>query len=373
MSNVNAEIDNQKREIERSRSELMRMYQELGEVAEAWHQAINYEPSQEAYERLESVAGEKDDLDTRINALKTAVSEVSAGDQKIEQTKLSMKELDKRYSVLISSLGAVAIEIDSAGKLPQRLKKCLEPMREYEKKLDGLYQKSERFMEKGPKVLAGIYQKKMENLKLTLDDVFAETGKRIYNSGDFREVPGQRAKGILEEMEAIRFAKKNFKNDILDHRNMIDSAQGSLKVLGAYGEEHRKLREMQSAQDTLVDKLSDRYCEYGQILSEGIPLWMDDQAPEELKRCCGQIIKQMKLMAQQNLNLESLKAEKDIEIHNQLLSQLSEQMNHLNSQIQAIENQKAELQQKVDAELKKISDLRMKQNDISKKMAEYND
>ena len=373
MSNVNAEIDNQKREIERSRSELMRMYQELGEVAVSWHQAINYAPSQEAYERLESVADEKSDLDARINALKTAVSEVSAGDQKIEQTKLSMKELDKRYSVLISSLGAVAIEIDSAGKLPQRLKKCLEPMREYEKKLDGLYQKSERFMEKGPKVLAGIYQRKMENLKLTLDDVFAETGKRIYNSGDFREVPGQRAKGILEEMEAIRFAKKNFKNDILDHRNMIDSAQGSLKVLGAYGEEHRKLREMQSAQNSLADKLSDRYCEYGQILSEGIPLWMDDQAPEELKRCCSQIIKQMKLMAQQNLNLESLKAEKDIEIHNQLLSQLSEQMNHLNSQIQAIENQKAELQQKVDAELKQISDLRMKQNDISKKVAEYND
>ena len=62
--------------------------------------------------------------------------------------------------------------------------------------------------------------------------------------------------------------------------------------------------------------------------------------------------------------------EHDIEIHNMQLSQLSEQMNHLNSQILAIENQKAELQQKVDAELKSVSDLRMKQNEITKKIAQ---
>ena len=43
-------------------------------------------------------------------------------------------------------------------------------------------------------------------------------------------------------------------------------------------------------------------------------------------------------------------------------------MNHLNSQIQAIENQKAELQQKVDAELKAISELKMRQSGISEKM-----
>jgi len=63
--------------------------------------------------------------------------------------------------------------------------------------------------------------------------------------------------------------------------------------------------------------------------------------------------------------------EKDIEIHNLKLSQLSEQMNHLNSQIQAIENQKAELQQRVDAELKAISDLKMKQSEITYKVTQY--
>ena len=138
MPNISADIDNLKKDLERAHTELLQMYQELGEVSFAWHDAIGYEPSQEPYEKLVGLVREKDDVDRRIEALKTAVSEMSAGDRGIEQTKLSMKELDNRFSVLISSLGAVAIEIESAGKLPQRLKKCLEPMREYERKLNEL-------------------------------------------------------------------------------------------------------------------------------------------------------------------------------------------------------------------------------------------
>ncbi|MBQ3697236.1 MAG: hypothetical protein II883_04895 [Spirochaetales bacterium] len=371
MPNLNLEIDNQKRDIERSRAELSQMYLELGEVAAAWHDAISYAPSQDAYGRLVNLCAEKNDVDTRIDALKTAVSEMSAGDRRIEQTKISMKELDKRFSVLISSLGAVAIEIDSAGKLPQRLKKCLEPMRDYETRLNDLEQKCQKYRSKGPALLASVLEKKIQKTREEIDSVFAETGKRIYNSGDFREVPGQRAKAILDEMEQIRSARKNYKNDILDHKNMIDEAQGSLVSMGVYGEESRKLRELQGKQNELADRLSDVYTEYGQRLAEGIPYWMDNQAPEELKKCCNQIIRQTSRIAQQNLNLEHLMMEKDIEIHNLKLSQLSEQMNHLNSQIQAIENQKAELQQRVDAELKAISDLKMKQSEITYKVTQY--
>ena len=370
MSVLASEIDILKRDIERSHTELSEMYRELGEVACAWHKAINYEPSQESYEKLMEVSSERDDMESRIETLKTAVSEMSAGDQRIEQTKISMKELDKRYSVLISSLGAVAIEIDLAGKLPQRLSKCLEPMRNYEAKLRELESKYERYSASGPKLMASVYEKKIEKFRAGLDSVFAETGKRIYNSGNFREVPGQRAKAILDEMEQIRFAKKNYKNDILDHKSMIDEAHDSLMSLGVYGEENRKLREMQSRLNVILDKLSDRYTEYGQVLAEGIPYWMDDQAPEELKRCCTMIIRQTSKIAQQNLNMDHLMMEKDIEVHNLQLSRLSEQMNHLNSQIQAIENQKSELQQKVDAELKAISDLRMKQSEITDKAAQ---
>ena len=371
MANLNLEIDNQRRDIERSRAELSQMYQELGEVAVSWHDAIDYAPSQDAYDRLMALSSEKDGIDRRIDALKTAVSEMSAGDRRIEQTKISMKELDKRFNVLISSLGAVAIEIDSAGKLPQRLRKFLEPMREYETRMSALNQKLEKYSTKGPRFMAGIYEKKVSRARGEVDAVFAETGRRIYNSGDFREVPGHRAKAILDEMEQIRFARKNYKNDILDHKNMIDEAHGSLVSMGAYGEESRKLRELQGKQNAIADKLSDLYTEYGRKLSEGIPYWMDNQAPDALKKCCTQIIRQTSRIAQQNLNLDHLMMEKDIGIHNLQLAQLSEQMNHLNSQIQAIENQKAELQQKVDAELKAISDLKMKQSEISSKVTQY--
>lgn len=371
MPNVNSEIENQKRSIERLRAELTSLYRELGEVACSWHEAINYEPSNESHAKLVSLLQEEADVEGRIDTLKTAVSDMSAGDRQIEQTKVTMKELDKRYAVLISSLGAVAIENDEAGKLPQRLKKCLEPMREYEKKLDVYYSKYEKYKASGPGLMASFYENKMEKLKATLDSVFTQTGRRIYESGNFREVPGQRAKAILDEMEQIRAAKKNYKNDILDHKNMIDEAQGSLVSIGAFGEENRKLRELQGKQNSLADRLADVYTEYGQILSEGIPYWMDSQAPDELKRCCNRIIEQTKAIARENLNLEHLMMEKDIEIHNLQLSQLSEQMNHLNSQIQAIENQKAELQQRLDAELKSISDLKMMQNEISNKITQY--
>ena len=47
MSAVAAEIENLKREIERSKTELSQMYLELGEVACSWHKAIGYAPSTE--------------------------------------------------------------------------------------------------------------------------------------------------------------------------------------------------------------------------------------------------------------------------------------------------------------------------------------
>ena len=47
MPNVNSEIENQKRSIERLRAELTSLYRELGEVACSWHEAISYEPSNE--------------------------------------------------------------------------------------------------------------------------------------------------------------------------------------------------------------------------------------------------------------------------------------------------------------------------------------
>ena len=59
MPSVIADIENLKRELERAHSELLQMYQELGETSFAWHDAISYEPSQEPYDKLAPRCWEK--------------------------------------------------------------------------------------------------------------------------------------------------------------------------------------------------------------------------------------------------------------------------------------------------------------------------
>lgn len=363
MAGLTAEIEVLRKEMDRSQAELSNMHLELGEVAARWHDAINYAPSQEAYEKLCEVVSQKDDIDGRIEALKNAVKEMSSGGEQMARTKSSMKDLEARFDTLISMLGAVAIEVEASGRLPHRLSKCLEPMREYERRVKEC---EDKIAKAGPdsRIIGAIYGRKLGKLKKNLDSVFAQTGMKLYKSGDFREIPGDHAKEILDEMEHIRLMKRNFKNTLLDQKSMVDGAQDSLMSMGAYGEEGRRLKALQAQEKQIMGVLGERFNEYGKVLSDGMQYWLDKDAPAELMQCCSRIMDQENAIAHQGLVMEHLLMERDIEIHNMKLSQLSEQMNHLNGQIQAIENQKRELQQKVDAELKAISDLRMKQNKL---------
>lgn len=368
MAGLTAEIEVLRKEMDRSQVELSNMHLDLGEVAARWHDAINYAPSQEAYEKLCEVVSQKDDIDGRIEALQNAVNEMSAGGEQMARTKSSMKDLDARLDTLISMLGAVAIEVEASGRLPQRLARCLEPMREYERKVkeceDKIAKAGPDSKMAGSKIIGAIYVRKLEKLKKNLDSVFAQTGMKLYKSGDFREIPGDHAKEILDEMEHIRLMKRSFKNTLLDQKSIVDGAQDSLMSMGAYGEEGRRLKALQSQEKQIMAVLGERFTEYGKVLSDGMQYWLDKDAPDELMQCCSRIMDQENAIAHQGLVMEHLLMERDIEIHNMKLSQLSEQMNHLNGQIQAIENQKRELQQKVDAELKAVSDLRMKQNKL---------
>ena len=363
MSGINSEIEALSKEIEKSQAVLSDLHKQLGSVAAQWHEAINYKPSQSAYEELCTIVNQKDEVDSKINALKSAMDSMSSGGEQMEKTKLSMSNLDSRFEVLISMLGAVAIEIDAAGKLPERLQRYLTPMREYEKKVADLEAK---IAKAGPesRFMGPFYERKLQSLKKSVETVFLQTGKKLYNSGNFREIPGERAGEILAEMEDIRYMKKNFKSTLKDQKTLVDEAQGSLVSMGAYGEEGRRLKALQSEERHIMNNLIEKFTEYGKILAEGMDYWLDKDAPQELLNACMQIDAQERLIAKQKLELEHDVMQQDIEIHEMKLSQLSEQMNHLNSQILAIENQKKELQQKVDAELKAISDLKMKQNNL---------
>lgn len=365
MSGITAEIEVLRKEMDKSRCEMSDMYQELGEVAARWHDAIDYAPSQDAYKRLCVVVSQKDEVDGRMEALKKALDEMSSGGEQMAKTRSSMKDLDERFDTLLSMLGAVAVEADSHGRLPQRLGRCLEPMREYERKVDdcnGRIAKSGHGP--GSRLVVAIYARKLDRLKKSLGSVFYQTGARLYKSGEFRELPGDRAKEILDEMDSIRTLKRNFKNTLKTQKSMVDGAQDSLMNMGVYGEEGRSLKALQAQEKQIMDAMGERFAEYGMVLSNGMQYWMDQNAPDELMQCCSKIVNQENSIARQGVVMEHLLMERDIEIHNMKLSQLSDQMNHLNGQIQAIENQKSELQQKVDAELKAVSELRMKQSQL---------
>ena len=361
MAGITADIEVLRKEMDKSQAELSGMYLELGEVAAKWHDAIDYAPSQESYERLCDVVAQKDDVDGRIQTLRHAVDEMSSGGEQMARTKSSMKALDERLDTLISMLGAVAVEVEAAGKLPQRLSRCLEPMHDYERKVKEC---EDRIAKAGSnsRLVGAIYERKLRRLKKGLDGVFAQTGAKLYKSGDFRELPGDHAKEILDEMEHIRMLKRSCKNTLADQKSVVDGAQDSLMSMGVYGEEGRSLKALQTQERQIMAVLEERFTEYGRVLSDGMQYWLDEDAPDDLMQCCSRIVNQENAISRQGVVMDHLLMERDIEIHNMKLSQLSDQMNHLNGQIQAIENQKRELQQKVDAELKAVSDLRMKQS-----------
>lgn len=363
MAGLTSEIEVLRKEIEKSQNDLSVLHMELGEVAAKWHDAINYSPCQNQYEKLCEVVSQKDEIDSKINALQTAMDKMSSGGEQMARTKSSMRDLDEKFETLISMLGAVAVEIEASGRLPARLSKCLEPMREYERKV----QDCEDHIAKAgseSRIIGPLYNKKLERLKKSLDSVFYQVGHKLYKSGNFRDLPGDHAKDILSQMEQIRFLKRNYKNTLLDQKSIVDGAQDSLMNMGAYGEESRKLKALQSQEKQIMQVLEQRFTDYGEVLSDGMQFWLDKDAPEELMQCCSRIIEKENSMERQALIMQHLLMERDIEIHNMQLSQLAEQMNHLNTQALAIENQKKELQQKVDAQLKAISELKMKQNKL---------
>ncbi|MCF0237162.1 MAG: hypothetical protein HUK24_01075 [Sphaerochaetaceae bacterium] len=365
MAGVNTDIELMKKDIQRCKEDLDRSFMELGQVAAPWHEAINYVPSRNAFENLCAAAREKELIESSVEKLQEALASMSQGDREIKKTKTTMKDLDTRLDVLISSLGAVAIEASAAGNLPERLSRFLSPMEEYDKKLESLNKKLLKLGPDGSPLLVSIWERKIDKHKKTLDNVFIQTGKKLYASGDFRLVPGERAKVILDEMEELRLLRKNLKNNIQDQRTLKTQAQSSLENMGALGEENRRLRELKQQDRAITETLNQRYIEYGRILSEGVAAWIDEKAPEDLQFRCREVFRFSDDLRQREITLENLYIERDMEIHNLQVSKLTEQVTHLNSQIQAIESQKRELQQKIDVELKAVSDLKMKQSKLN--------
>ncbi len=368
MAGINTEIENLKNQIERIQQNIENQYMELGAVAGEWHDVINYEPSNEPYAELCSLIKVKDDIEGQINAVHEALKEVNSSDQEIAKTQLSMKDLDNHYNILIAKLGAVANEVDSEGRLPENLYKNLEPIKEYEKKLNAL-ESSRNALDQKKNVsqfrISNI-EKKIARHKDTLNDVFFEAGRRLLNSGDYKYVPGQKAISVIHEMREVESLKKNYHGLIKESETNITRAQGELKNMGAYGEESKMLKTLEAKDKQVLGQLEVKFMEYGKVLSQGMNEWLTSDAPRDIKDVCKRIRMSNINLMQQNLKMDYLMLEREIEIHKSQNGAYVTQMEHLSNQRIQIDRQMAEVQGKMNEEKSAIEALKQKQTEITR-------
>ncbi len=368
MTGINTEIEALKNEIGKTQQNIESLYMELGEVAGQWHKAINYEPSFDSYNELCNIIKVKTDIEGQMNALHGALKEVNSNDQEIAKSQLSMKDLDNHFNILIASFGAVASEVDLDGRLPENLYKCLAPVRDYEKKLASLENKRANLGDKASQFAVSTLEKKIAKHKATLNEVFFDTGKRLINTGDYRLVPGQKAQSLIQEMEEVKNLKKNYRGLIKESETNITKAQGELKNMGAYGDESKMLRTLQSKDAQLLGQLEVKFTEYGKILAMGMNEWMVPDAPKPIRDVCRRINNAHIRLTQQNLHMDFLMIDREVEVHKNQNAAYVTQMQHLSEQRIQIDKQMADVQTRMDDEKEAINDLRQKQNAINRKV-----
>lgn len=362
MSVTNAEIDKLRKEAEKAEKALCSLYADLGAVACTYHKAINVTDSNGVYSDICDVTDERDSVEERINEIKGAVNALSEKDRHLELTNRSMSRIDERLETLISSLGAVATEMYSAGVLPEEFVRYMKPYIEYEKRLKDLEEKAKE--DKG-NLFSSLKKKKVERHRGSLNSVFSECGKRLYNSSALGQLPGERAEEICKEIFEIKEQKKDFRKNIGETRTDISKTQESLKSMGVLGEEKVTLRDLEERLEGIERELDKLYEQYGRIITPTMEEWLDSLAPEDLKKACNHVTNEIKHIKQQNLNIQYLEIEQQVEGHSSHKAEFDAQISQLESQKALIDRQIAELKSKSDIESRAISDLKQQQVDIS--------
>ncbi len=366
MSVSNAEIEKLRKDVEKSEKALCDLYADLGAVACTYHRAINCTDSNGTYADICEVTEERDAIAERINQIRRAVDAINKKDLHLQQTSRTINRMEERLSTLISSLGAVATEMYSAGVLPHEFERYMKPYIEYEKRLKDLEERiNENKNSKVGELFSSLRKKKVQKYRASLDSVFTECGKRLYNSSALGNMPGDRAKGICKEILEIKEQKKNYRKTIGDTRTDISRTQESLKTMGVLGEEKITLRDLEGRLESVEKDLSKLYEDYGRIITPTMDEWLDNMAPEDLKKACNHVLNEMRHIRQQNLNIQFLEFEQQVELHTSRKEDFEAQVLQLESQKALMDKQIAELQSKVGIESRAVSDLKQRQLEIS--------
>lgn len=368
MVGINSEIDSLRQEIDRTDTSLKALYQDLGKVACTYHRAIAVHESDTVYEKICTLAGRRDDIEDNMKNIRMVLDRKNATGQDIRITEKSIKELDSELKTQLSALGAVAAEVQAAGRLPQDLVQYMEPVRLYNVKLAELEAKA------ASGVFSTIYQRRAAKHRETLDSVFYKAGLALYEADRVSDVPGQRAQSLAGTLEEIAERRRGFDSLIGEKRNDLSQVEGSLAGIGApNGDINRLMRDYSFQVKEITDELDACFTEYGRIISATMDSWLDDMAPEELKLACKRLEAGLKRKHRQHLNLNYYDLAKEIEIHSMQARQLDGQIEVLEAQRTALVRQIEELRIRRKQEDSTMEELREKQEEISRNAADIAD
>lgn len=365
MAGIYTDIDNLKREIEKTQTAIKSFHLSLGEIGCRYHNAIACPQSNDAFRLLCNSKIEYDDITMQIESVRQALAKLDSANKQINQTKVSIKDLDNRNSTLIASLGAVACELASQGKLPKSLEKCLESAKTFDAEMQRRIAKRDAMDSSVPAFLITLADKRVEAMKKNINGVFYQTGKRLLASPDIKDLQNDRILAIIDELEMLKTNRKSFRSLVQRSEMSISSVQNSLR-------ENKTLKEMISHQAEVKKKLDTYYTQYGSIIAKDMDTWLDSSAPQELKDICEQIRTENRRLAKQNLNMDYLLAQKDIELSENQKSQLSVQLSHLLEQRTSVDRQIHEVRTKIASLEQNLTELQNRQQIATKKATEVN-
>ena len=361
MPTIASNIDSLNHDIEKTEAALSSLYSDLGRAACQYHKAINCSESNEIFERLCNATEANDSIREQINGVQNALKQMDLDDRDINNTTISIKDLETRQNVLTASLGAVVIEIEAAGKLPPELSKCMKSAHDFEDTINKLIEKRDSYGSDAPGILVRIADRRIEKCKEGINGIFIDTGKKLLaHVKILKSMDNARIRAILEELETIRSNRKNFKSIIKSRQKSFSDASDSLKG------QNTTLKDLLIRKEESDNVLDSLYTKYGEIIAGSMEKWLDSQAPEELTDICRRIKTEKLRLSKQELNMDYLNIEKNIQRNENMFRQFNTQLSHLRGQRATIDRQISDLQIKINELNLEMNTLKRRQEEIKK-------
>lgn len=361
MPGIFTDIDNLKKDIDKTDDALMSLYKELGEIGCNYHKTLACSDSEEIFKSLSECIISYEEINNRIDDINRAMAQMDYSDKEILQTNITIQDLDTRHTTLLSSLGAVACEVEAQGNLPDSLTRCMATAHEFEKTMNALIDKRDSISSSKNTFMSSIIQKRLEICKKNIDKVYYETGKRLFACPEVRTIPSERIRSILDQIDAIQINRANYKNKIQSSKQTLSDAENALK------EENSNLKQLQLMSMEIKENLDNLYTEYGSVIAKEMSRWLNAQTPQELKDVCQKIVFEKQRRNKQDLNMDYLIAQRDIELNASQAEQYSIQLEKLKNQKAFIENQIKELENKIESANQVVISLHQKQSEIADK------